>query len=390
MTTVTRTRWIGLSAVFAATTGAIAVAGFGADAAPAEEPAVYVAVAPCRLVDTRPESQVGPRSTPLQPAETFVQQATGTNGDCTIPSGATGVSLNVTAVGPTAPSFMTLFPAGGDVPVASNLNYLPGAAPTPNKVDVKLSEDGAIGVYNLDGTVDLIIDVSGYYSDTWIQEVMDRLDGAIDITNVYTKTETYSKDEVDTALGGKADADDVYTKTETYSDDEVDTALDDKADTGDSYTKAEADARFAPRDVGVAVRQTTNDVRGLLGTLLYAVEGVTIGVLDDGLLELDQPNAIIDPVAGVVEYELDSIVLCVDNLAGAFVDTITFSSRDEFGVVTDLIDGDDIDAAGCSTIDLSTLPIGEAYFAELDVTGVVLSTLQLTSIESHWVPAVIE
>lgn len=365
MTTVTRTRWIGLTAVITATVGAIAVAGFGADAAPAEEPAVYVAVPPCRLVDTRPESQVGPRATPLQADETHTQQVTGANGDCTIPAGAKGVSLNVTAVGPTAPSFMTLFPAGGDVPVASNLNYLPGSAPTPNKVDVKLSDDGAIDVYNLDGTVDLIIDVSGYYSDTWIQEVMDRLGGAIDVTNVYTKTETYSKDEVDTAL-------------------------DDKADTGDSYTKAEADARFAPRDVGVVVRQTTNDVRGLLGTLLYAVEGVTIGVLDDGLLELEQPDAIIDPVAGVVEYELDSIVLCVDNLIGAVVDTITFSSRDEFGVVTDLVDSDDIDAAGCSTIDLSTLPVGEAYFAELDVTGVVLSTLQLTSIESHWVPAVID
>ena len=146
MTIATRSRWIGLSAAFAATVGAITSAGLGAGAAPAEEPSVYVAVPPCRLVDTRPEFQVGPRATPLGADETHVQQVTGAVGDCTIPAGAKGVSLNVTAVGPTAPSFMTLFPAGGDVPVASNLNYLPGAAPTPNKVDVKLSADGAIGV----------------------------------------------------------------------------------------------------------------------------------------------------------------------------------------------------------------------------------------------------
>jgi hypothetical protein len=389
MTTSTSSRWIGLSAAFAATVGAIAVAGIGATAAPADEPSVYVAVPPCRLVDTRPEFQIGPRSTPLQADETFTQQATGTNGDCTIPAGAKGVSLNVTAVGPTAPSFMTLFPAGGDVPTASNLNYLPGAAPTPNKVDVKLSDDGAIGVYNLAGTVDLIIDVSGYYSDTWIQEVMTRLDASTLITDVYTKAETYSQDEVDTALADKADLDDVYTKTETYTQDEVDTALADKADLDDVYTKAEADARYVTSDVGVVVRQATNNVRGLLGTLLYAIDGVTIGSLEDGLIELEQPPALIDPVTGVVEYELTEIQLCVDSLIGAVVDTITVSSRDELGAITDLVETDDVDAAGCRTIDLTTLPLGDAYFTELDVVG-ALGSLQLTSIESTWFPAVID
>ena len=355
MTIATRSRWIGLSAAFAATVGAITFAGLGAGAAPAEEPSVYVAVPPCRLVDTRPEFQVGPRATPLEADETHVQQVTGAVGDCTIPAGAQGVSLNVTAVGPTAPSFMTLFPAGGDVPVASNLNYLPGAAPTPNKVDVKLSADGAIGVYNLAGTVDVIIDVSGYYSDTWIQEVIARLDATTTVSDVYTKA------EVDAALDDKADSDDVYTKTETYTRADIDAALDTKADTDDVYTKTEADARFLTGDIDVVVRQATSDVRGLLGDLLYAVGGVTIGILDDGLVELDQPPAIVDAVDGVTEYRLDEVELCVDNV-GAILDSITVSSRDELGAVTDLVDGVDLDATGCRTIDLGTLPLGEAYF----------------------------
>lgn len=392
MTTLPNSRWIGVSAVVAATVGAMTFAGLGAGAAPAEEPSVYMAVPPCRLADTRPEFQVGPRSTPLQANETHNQQVTGTNGDCMIPAGAKGVSLNVTAVGPTAPSFMTLFPAGGDVPVASNLNYLPGAAPTPNKVDVKLSDDGAIGVYNLAGTVDVVIDVSGYYSDTWIQDVMSRLDGTTLVTNVYTKNETYSKVEIDVELTTKADLDDVYTKDETYSQGEVDTAVDSKADIGVSWTKAEADARFARRDTDVVVRQATNDVRGLVGSLLYAIEGVTVGVLDDGLIELDQPGAIIDPVTGLVEYELESLELCFDDLLfGGIVDTITVSARDEVGAVTDLVDGLDLDTAGCRVIDLSSGPVGVAYFVTIDAVGTVTAltgSVRLTSIESTWVPVV--
>lgn len=368
MSTLSNSRWVGVSAVVAATVGAITIAGLGAGAAPAEEPSVYVAVPPCRLVDTRPEFQVGDRSTPLQADETHAQQVTGAIGNCAVPEGARGVSLNVTAVGPTAPSFMTLFPEGDDVPVASNLNYLPGAAPTPNKVDVMLSSTGAIGVYNLAGTVDLVIDVSGYYSDTWIQEVMGRLDGTTTVTNFYTKSETYSKEEIDAALATKADV-------------------------GDSYTKAEANARFAPGDTEVLVRQATSDVRGLLGSLLYAIEGVTIGVLDDGILELDQPGAVIDPIDGITEYELDAIDLCFDDLLlGALIDSITVSVRDELGAVTDLVDDVDLTAAGCRTIDLTSLPAGEAYFVELDAVGDVLTpilgSVQLTSIESTWAPVI--
>jgi hypothetical protein len=125
---------------------------------------VLVPIAPCRLFDTRPGADnVGTRATPLHAGETFVQPVRGTNGKCTVPSDATAVALNVTAVNATADSYLTVFPADVAPPLASNLNWRAGAAPTPNKVDVKLSVDGVIGVFNLAGQVDVIADVVGFY-----------------------------------------------------------------------------------------------------------------------------------------------------------------------------------------------------------------------------------
>src|SRR4051794_35789346 len=60
---------------------------------------VFVPLAPCRLFDTRPvPANVGPRAMPLGPGETYTQAVTGTNGNCTVPSQATAVALNVTTV----------------------------------------------------------------------------------------------------------------------------------------------------------------------------------------------------------------------------------------------------------------------------------------------------
>ena len=69
----------------------------------------------------------------------------------------------MTAVNGTAGSFLTLFPADADRPLASNLNWTAGAAPVPNKVDVKLSGDGKVSMYNHAGTVDVVVDIVGYY-----------------------------------------------------------------------------------------------------------------------------------------------------------------------------------------------------------------------------------
>ena len=125
----------------------------------------FVPIVPCRLADTRTGTDhVGNRTTPIAAGESVMFPVWGINGNCTIPTTATGVATNVTAVNPTQASYVTVYPADAATrPTASNLNVTAGAAPTPNQVTVGLSVAGAISAYNNAGTVDLIVDIVGYY-----------------------------------------------------------------------------------------------------------------------------------------------------------------------------------------------------------------------------------
>ena len=87
---------------------------------------MFVPITPCRLFDTRPDFQVGPRSSPLGPNDTFTVTGRGTSGQCNISSEAAGVVLNVTSVGATSPTFLTIYPTdAAERPNASNLNPSP-------------------------------------------------------------------------------------------------------------------------------------------------------------------------------------------------------------------------------------------------------------------------
>ncbi|MCU1368511.1 MAG: hypothetical protein JWN39_4150 [Ilumatobacteraceae bacterium] len=125
----------------------------------------FVPIVPCRLADTRSGSdQVGTRLTPIGPGEIVPFTVWGTNGNCTIPTSATGIATNITAVNPTAASYLTVYPADAPAkPTASNLNWVPTSPPTPNQVTVALSSTGVIDVFNNGGTVDVIVDIVGYY-----------------------------------------------------------------------------------------------------------------------------------------------------------------------------------------------------------------------------------
>lgn len=153
---------------------AIVVEPWSAEAAPGDDDATFFPVAPCRLFDFRPgQDPAEGKKSPLGAGESNVhtQQVTGTVGDCTVPSDATGVAMNVTIVNPTADSNLRIFPADVDVPNASNLNWQAGQAATPNKVDVKLSTDGKIKLFNQSGTVNVLADVVGYYSGSTLEEL---------------------------------------------------------------------------------------------------------------------------------------------------------------------------------------------------------------------------
>ncbi len=161
MRPLTKSRTMALAAAIAVSAATIVITTTAAG--PGDGDAL-VPIVPCRLMDTRPDYLVGTRDTPLGADSDYTATVWGSHGECDIPTSATGVSLNVTAVGPTEASFLTLFPSDSSRPTASSLNYVAGQAPTPNAVTVKLSATGTIKLYNYDGTVDVIVDIVGYYA----------------------------------------------------------------------------------------------------------------------------------------------------------------------------------------------------------------------------------
>ena len=54
---------------------------------------------------------------------------------------------------------------GTDRPSASSLNPSPGQPPTPNAVNTQLSSGGEFSIFNRAGSVDVIVDINGYYTD---------------------------------------------------------------------------------------------------------------------------------------------------------------------------------------------------------------------------------
>ena len=171
-----------------------------ADVSSGDRP-VLVPIEPCRLVDTRTApAPIGPRTTPLAAAESLTVNAHQPSTPCAgvIPVDASAVSLNVTAVNPTQQTFLTIW-ADGPRPLASSLNPSAGSPPVPNAVTTELSATDTFQIYNDAGTVNVLVDVNGYYEN---HDHDDRY---------------YTRDEVDGALASKANAADVYTKAEVDS-----------------------------------------------------------------------------------------------------------------------------------------------------------------------------
>ena len=119
---------------------------------------VYSNIGPRRLMDTR--SGLGVRTGPVGAGGMVSLPVTGDNG---VPAtGVTAVVLNVTATGPTAGSFVTVYPDGKPLPTASNLNFTAGET-IPNLVVVPVV-DGKVDFYNKSGSVHLLADITGYYT----------------------------------------------------------------------------------------------------------------------------------------------------------------------------------------------------------------------------------
>ncbi len=126
---------------------------------------LYNSVVPVRVLDTR-DGTGGVPHAPVGPGQTVSIRVAGT---LNIPAtGVAAVILNVTVTNPTAASYLTVFPSGTPPPLASNLNFVAGQT-VPNRVIVKLGSNGTPGwvsFYNAAGTVDVIADVGGWFTDS--------------------------------------------------------------------------------------------------------------------------------------------------------------------------------------------------------------------------------
>src|SRR5262245_20698253 len=115
-----RSRWAAIGAAIAVSSlggGSILAASASGET---NSSTTFISIVPTRVLDTREASS---------PIHTL-----GPNGHATlslasyVPVDATGVSMNVTVVNGTAPSFLTIYPTGMERPTASNLNWADSAA----------------------------------------------------------------------------------------------------------------------------------------------------------------------------------------------------------------------------------------------------------------------
>lgn len=110
-----------------------------------------------RLIDTRELADGTARSVqPLSPLRVSVL------GHFGVPAGAVGVALNVTAVDPSGPGWLRVWPCGSPEPTTSSVNYSKAGAVEPNAVVVPVDATGEVCVATLVAT-EVIVDVSAWF-----------------------------------------------------------------------------------------------------------------------------------------------------------------------------------------------------------------------------------
>jgi hypothetical protein len=160
--TVIRSSFLALAAVILAVSTASAAGPFQ-----------FYSVTPCRIVDTRGNGFTGvfgpPSLSSGQPRSFPV------TGQCTIPSDAKAVALNVTVVSPTLEGFIKIWPANLPQPPVSTINFVANEPAIANGAIVPLALDNqgntvagnqislVYGTAVAGGHAQLILDVTGYF-----------------------------------------------------------------------------------------------------------------------------------------------------------------------------------------------------------------------------------
>jgi hypothetical protein len=126
---------------------------------------LFTASSPSRICDTRPTYISG--LTDQCTGETIGAGGTlsvAVEGQGSVPaSGVTAAVVNVTVTDTSQSSYLTAWPAGATLPVASDLNWVAGDT-VPNMAVVAIGTSGSIDLYNNAGSTDVVVDVMGWYT----------------------------------------------------------------------------------------------------------------------------------------------------------------------------------------------------------------------------------
>jgi N-acetylneuraminic acid mutarotase len=119
----------------------------------------FYSLSPCRVADTRNAN--GPLGGPYVKAGTTRSFPVDTT--CGIPTSATAYSLNITALPHGPLTYITAWPQGQSMPLASVLNALTGTVVANAALIPAGSPNGGVSVYASNDT-DLVIDADGYFA----------------------------------------------------------------------------------------------------------------------------------------------------------------------------------------------------------------------------------
>jgi hypothetical protein len=118
---------------------------------------------PVRLLDTRPGGNCDSVTTPITAGTSITTLARTTCESITIPATAQAVVGNLTVINQTSQTgYLTIYPDGQTVPVASNMIYGPGQV-LSNNFTVGLSGAGNFNVFG-ERTIHVVVDISGYFA----------------------------------------------------------------------------------------------------------------------------------------------------------------------------------------------------------------------------------
>ena len=191
-----RIRWAAIGAAIAVSLGGGVTLFAQAETVPASS-STFVAVAPVRVLDTRPDVVLwaGPFVTGVPHDVKVTGSIPTSSGTQTVmPTGSTGVVLNVTVLNSTADGFVSVRPAdAAGAPQTSNINFearktvansitvnLPTSGSDAGTFEVWFDSMGAAGA-----TADILVDVTGYYTSSSIAEIETAIDKKSDAIAIF-------------------------------------------------------------------------------------------------------------------------------------------------------------------------------------------------------------